>query len=161
MKRVSTLIGAVAVMLWATSAFAQAKPDFSGSWTLDAEKTAAANPQMQAGGGGGRGGRGGGAGAMTIKHDGSTLTVETQGRQGPQSVAYKLDGSEVQVPGGRGGAATAKAMWEGTTIVISTTRDMQGQMTTTKQTYSMDGDWLVVARETPNGTMKVYYKKGM
>jgi len=160
MKRVSMLIGAVAVVLWAASAFAQAKPDFSGSWTLDAEKTAAANPEMAAGGGGGRGGRGGGAGAMTIKHDGSSLTVETQGRQGPQSVTYKLDGSEVQVPGGRGGAATAKAVWEGTTIVISTTRDMQGQMMTNKQVYSMDGAWLVVARENPNGTFKAYYKKG-
>jgi len=159
MKRVSTVVGALAVVLWAAGAFAQAKPDFSGSWTLDAEKTAAANPEMQAGGGG-RGGRGGGMGAMTIKHDGSTLTVETQGRQGPQSIAYKLDGTEVQVPGGRGGAASAKAMWEGMTIVISTTRDMQGQMMTTKAVYSMDGDWLVVTRETQNGTIKTYYKKG-
>lgn len=159
MKRVSTVIGALAVVLWAASAFAQAKPDFSGSWTLDAEKTAAANPSMQAGGGG-RGGRGGGMGAMTIKHDGSTLTVEMQGRQGPQTIAYKLDGTEVQVPGGRGGAASAKAVWEGTTIVISTTRDMQGQMMTSKQVYSMEGDWLVVTRDTQNGPVKAYYKKG-
>ena len=41
MKRMSILFGTAAMLLWATSAFAQAKPDFSGTWTVDAEKTTA------------------------------------------------------------------------------------------------------------------------
>jgi hypothetical protein len=165
MKRVATVLSAAAVVLWAAGVFAQGKPDFSGSWAIDAEKTAAANPNMGGGGGGGRGG--GGGGAMTIKQEGSSLTVETQGRQGPQSVTYKLDGSEVSVPGGRGGAATAKAVWEGNTVVITVTRDMQGTMVTSKQVYSMEGDWMVVTATNPGRgggdptTTKRYYKKGM
>lgn len=169
MKRVSAVLGAAAVVLWAAGAFAQAKPDLSGSWTLDQEKTAAANPSAGGGGGGGgrRGGGGGGGGAMTIKQDATSITIETQGRQGPQSTTYKLDGSEVQVPGGRGGAATAKAMVEGNTIVINTTRQMQDNTITTKAVYSMEGEWLVVATTSPGRdggeptTFKRYYKKGM
>jgi hypothetical protein len=161
MKRVATVLSAAAVVLWAAGVFAQAKPDFSGSWTVDAEKTAAANPNM-AGGGGGRGG--GGGGAMTMKHVGSSLTIETQGRQGAVSTTYAIDGAAIEVPAGRGGGtAMAKAMWEGNTIAIVTTLET-GQR---KVVYSMEGDWLVVSTTQPGRdggaptTMKRYYKKGM
>ncbi|MBP8274949.1 MAG: hypothetical protein KAY59_10990, partial [Acidobacteria bacterium] len=66
MKRVVAVVGAVAMMLVAASAFAQAKPNFSGKWAMDAEKTTAANPNMGGGGGGGRMGGGAGGGATTI-----------------------------------------------------------------------------------------------
>ena len=159
MKRVSAVLGTAAVMLWAAGVLAQAKPDFSGTWTLDAEKTTAAGGAAPAGRGGG--------GGMTIKQDATSFT-RTAGREGAQPVVYKLDGSETQVPMGRGGAmATAKAAWEGNTIVISTTQDMQGTMVTRKAVYSMEGDWLVVATTAPPRgggdptTTKQYYKKSM
>ncbi len=161
MKRVSAVLSAAAVVLWVAGVAAQAKPNFAGTWTLDAEKTAAAG-----GGAGGGGGRGGGGGGMTIAHDATSFTL-TAGREGAQPVVYKLDGSDTQVPMGRGGTATAKAMWEGNTIVVSTTRDMQGTMITTKSVYSMEGDWLVVSvTAPPRGggdptTTKRYYKKSM
>ena len=59
MKRVVAVVGAVAMMLVAASAFAQAKTDFSGKWTPEAPAAGA-----PAGGGGGRGG--GMQGPMTI-----------------------------------------------------------------------------------------------
>jgi hypothetical protein len=163
MKRATAVLSTAAVVLWAAGVFAQAKPDFSGTWALDAEKTAAEGGAA----GGARGGRGGGGGAMTLKQDATSLT-RTAGREGAQPVVFKLDGSETQVPMGRGGMmATAKAMWEANTIVITTTRDMQGTMVTTKEVYSMEGDWLVVATTAPPRgggdptTTKRYYKKGM
>jgi len=165
MKRVSAVLSAAAVVLWAAGAFAQAKPDFSGSWTLDQEKTAAANPAGGGGGGGRRGGGGGGGGAMTIKQDATSFTIETQGRQGPQSQTYKLDGSETQLTGRGGG--TAKAMWEGSTIVVDATRQMQDNTITTKTVYSMEGEWMVVSITGAGRgggeptTTKRYYKKGM
>ncbi|HUF47108.1 MAG TPA: hypothetical protein VMM93_04770 [Vicinamibacterales bacterium] len=166
MKRVSIVLSTAAVVLWAAGAYAQAKPDFSGTWALDAEKTASANPEGAGGGRGGRGGGGGGGGAMTIKQDATSFTF-TAGREGAQPVVYKLDGSDTQVPMGRGGMGTAKAMWEGSTIVINTTRDMQGTMMTTKAVYAMEGDWLVVSTTNPGReggpatTFKRYYRKGM
>ena len=62
---------AAAVLAVATMAFAQ-KPDFSGTWTLDAEASGA-----PAGGGGGGGGRGGGRGGLgqggTVKQTATEL----------------------------------------------------------------------------------------
>ena len=75
MKRARVGIIAAAILAVASVAFAQ-KPDFSGTWTLDAEASGLAAP---AGGGGGGGGRGGGAlgnGPATVKQTADTLTVE-------------------------------------------------------------------------------------
>src|SRR6476619_2244073 len=125
MRRVMllALIGAIVLPF---SARAQGKADFSGTWTLD---TAKSDPAPQ-----GRGGGGGGGGTQTIKQTGTELAVTTEGRQGPQTMTYKLDGSEStnQVMG-RGGAQTVKstAKWDGSSLVIDTTRDIQGMTITT------------------------------
>src|SRR5438128_1927101 len=80
MKRVLVFALAAAVVL-PFHARAQAKPDFSGTWTLD---TAKSDPAPQ-----GRGGGGGGAGSITIKQTGAELAVTSEGRQGPQTMTYK------------------------------------------------------------------------
>src|SRR5690349_16425546 len=89
MRRLSVLLIALALALPA-AAWAQGKPDFSGSWTLNTEKS---DPPPQRGGGGGGGGRGGG-GPQTIKQTATTLSITTQGRGGEQTRTYNLDGSE-------------------------------------------------------------------
>jgi len=158
MKRV-LLTALVAAMVIPFPARAQGKPDFSGTWTLD---TAKSDPPPQ-----GRGGGGGGA-TLTIKQTGTELAVTSEGRQGPQTMTYKLDGSpssnEVM---GRGGAQTVKstAKWEGATLVIETTRDIQGMSITTKEVRSLSADGKVMtiesATQTPQGEMKrkVVYTK--
>ena len=171
MRRVTALVGAAAVVLWAASVFAQAK-NFSGTWTIDQEKTTAANPAPAGGGGGGGGragggggGRGGAQGPMTIKQDATTFSIERQGPNGPTTTTYTLDGKPHKVTMGQGEAdVTAKVV--GATIEIDTTQDMNGTPTTRKTVYSMDGEWLVSAATNPgrNGgeatTRKTYYKKG-
>jgi len=152
MKRVLLLAMATAVVL-PFHARAQAKPDFSGTWTLD---TAKSDPAPQ-----GRGGGGGGAGSVTIKQTGAELAVTSEGRQGPQTMTYKLDGSESsnQVMG-RGGASTAKsvAKWDGSSLVIETTRDFNGMSITSKEVRRLDngGKEMVVetTAQTPNGEQK-------
>src|SRR6476660_56044 len=84
MRRV-LLTAMVAAVIIPFTARAQSKPDFSGTWTLD---TAKSDPAPQ-----GRGGGGGGAGSVTIKQTGTELVVTSEGRQGPQTMTYKLDGS--------------------------------------------------------------------
>lgn len=164
----------MAVLLWATAAYAQ-KPNFSGKWTVDAEKTAAANPNAMAGGGGGGGGRGGagggrggGGGSFEIKQDATTLTrtaIMQDGSAGTASV-YKLDGSESKnmQPGRQGGDPTevvSHAKWVGNTIEITTTT-ANGE---SKAVYSMDGADLKIANTNPgrNGgeatTRTTIYKK--
>lgn len=155
-----------ALVLSVTAAAAQEKPDFSGEWTLDSDKTSAANPDMPAGGRGGRGGRGmmmgGGTGPLTLTLDETTFTREAEGPQGPVTFVYTLDGSPQDIAMGPM-QGTAKAAWDGNTIAVETT--MQGQMGsfTSKTVYAFEDEWLVVSTtaETPNGEInrKQYYKK--
>jgi hypothetical protein len=158
MKRVLflALAASLAVMPYAT--FAQGKPSFAGTWTLDAAKSDPAPAGRGgggggAGGGGGRGGGGGGAaGPQTITQTATDITI------GPNT--YKLDGSETTIEG-RGGPQKAKAMWEGNNLVITTVVDFNGQSITTKATRSLsaDGKEMTVTTETPQGSRKQVYTK--
>ena len=150
MNRVLLLTIAGAMIL-PFPARAQGKADFSGTWTLD---TAKSDPPPQ-----GRGG--GGGGSMTIKQTGTELTITSEGRQGPQTLTYKLDGSEsTNQMMGRGGATTVKstAKWDGSSLVIETTRDFNGMSITTKEARRLDngGKEMQVesTTQTPNGEQK-------
>src|SRR5215471_20195227 len=155
MKRVATLALAAAIVI-PFSARAQSKPDFSGTWTMDAAKS---DPAPQ-----GRGG--GGGGTQTVKQTATELSVQTEGRQGPQTMVYKLDGSpSTNKVMGRGGEQEVKstAKWDGSSLVIETTREIQGMSITSKEVRKMDGASMVVETSvtTPQGEQKrkVVYNK--
>jgi hypothetical protein len=153
-------------------AFAQAKADFSGTWTFDEAKS---DPAGGPGGGGGGGGRPGGGGRMgggtpsklVIKQTASDLTVETTTASGAQTAVYKLDGSE-SVNKTAMGESKAKATWEGSTLVIAGKQALstpQGNFEIdVKDVYSLaDGVLTVTAtRVTPRGetTRKLVFNKG-
>src|SRR5436309_13478207 len=129
---------AALVVALAVAGYAQ-KTDFSGVWTPEpaADTTTAAPP---AGGGGGGGGRGGG-GPMTVKQTATELSVETQGRNGPTTRTYKLDGTETEMPMGQM-TAKVSAKWDGNKLVITTKSD-NGEQT---QTWSLADGKLKVDR---------------
>jgi hypothetical protein len=158
MKRKLGMAAALVVAL-AVSGYAQKKPDFSGTWTVDTEKS---DPAPEGGPGGGRSGRGPGMmGPLTIKQAADSLSIESQGRQGtPQTRTYKLDGSEQEITFGQM-TAKAKARWDGDKIVIETTRNgRDGTPFTTSVTYSLNADGTLTAdNKTPMGSRKVVYKK--
>jgi hypothetical protein len=160
MKR-AVLMSAVAAALMTVSLGAQGR-NFGGTWSIDAEKTAASNPAMSGGrgGGGARGGGGGGAIVAT-----SATTTATAG-----AVAVGGGGR------GGGGGGVARSGGAGTPAVTTVTVDantftlVQGQTTTSYRTdgsvtnldnemrkasakASWQGDKLVVetTTETPNG----------
>jgi hypothetical protein len=165
-RQVTAVLGAVAMVVMANAAAAQEKPNFAGKWELDAEKTAAANPNAGGGGGGGgRGGRGGGMmGPMSLAIDGTTLTITRDGQNGPIVQTYKLDDSEQTVTMGQG-EAKVKAKWDGATIVVVTTTQGPNGARTSTAVYSIDGNNLVIATtQPPRGggdpvTNKRVYKK--
>src|SRR5687768_2411671 len=140
---------ALVVALVATAA-AQAKTDFSGTWTFDEAKSDPA--PARAGGGGGGGGRGGGrmggapATAMTIKQTAGELTLDRTTAQGAQTVILKLDGSESKNTIGVG-PATSKAVWDGSRLVVTTIQTVQGRgggeiTINSKEIYSVQGNVL-------------------
>ena len=159
MKRALIVAVALAALVaLPVAGWAQAKPDFSGSWTMDPAKS---DPAPARGGGGGGGGRGGGRGGgvamqMTIKQTPAALTIDRTMGQGTQTAVYKLDGSESTNTVGQG-EAKSKAMWDGSKLVITTTQSItgpNGAMTIdSKDVYSLDGGMLTLenTRTTPNG----------
>jgi hypothetical protein len=159
MKRARIGVIAAAVLAVATMAFAQT-PDFSGTWTPDPAASGAPAGGTGGTGTGGTGTGGGGmrgaGGPMTVKHQGSTLTIERQGREGAtQTVTYKLDGSETEIPMGQG-TAKATAKIDGGKLVI-VTKTEQGENT---QTWTLNGGVLTIERAGARGTSKTVYKKG-
>jgi hypothetical protein len=165
-KKVLALAMTVALALPALT-WAQAKADFSGTWTFDEAKSDPA-------GGGGGGGRGGGGrmgggppSKLVIKQTGTELTVESTLANGAQTAVYKLDGSESANKTGMG-ESKSKATWEGANLVLTgkqTITTQQGEMQIdTKEVYSVAGPVLTITttRVTPRGetTRKLVFNKG-
>src|SRR5689334_21291382 len=172
MRRVTAMLSAAAIVLAAVSLVAQAKPSFAGKWVMDA---AAAPAPPAGGGGGGRGGGRGGGGLgqeLTITQDANTMTIEYMaGGQAPAPVklVYKLDGSaSVNKMMARGAEVeqTSKAVWAGSTLVVTTQINMGGNAVEQKRVFAIEGGNLTIETTQPGrdggpGTpAKVTYKKG-
>jgi hypothetical protein len=160
MKRVRVGIIGAAVLAVAAVAFAQAKPDFSGTWTLD---EAASGAPAGGGGGGGRGGGALGNGPATVKQTADTLTIERTQGENKVVTTYKLDGTESKnTMMGRGGTpaeSTSVAKWDGNKLTITSKQDMGGQMVESTQTWTVSGSTLTVESTNARGTQKRVYKK--
>ena len=170
MKRAAVLVSALAVVLYTVGISAQAKPNFAGTWVMEAPATRAAPPAGGGGGGGRGGGRGGGAISgmeVTIAQDATTLTITKMGggqNPAPVVLKYTLDGKDSKnTTMGRGGevVATSQAVWDGAKLTITTTADQGRGPTTTKQSIWMEGGNIVVENFGADGTSmsKITYKK--
>ena len=136
-------------------AFAQGKPDFSGTWTLDPAKS-----QMGGGGAPGGGGRGP-AGPITITQTATELTRQVTGREGqPITLTYKLDGTESTNTMGPT-TARSKASWDGNKLVLKTVRETPNGTVEATDTWSLsaDGKELTIHSSTPRGERTMVYTK--
>jgi hypothetical protein len=158
MKR-TVVFGLVFVFLAVVMMAAQGKPNFSGTWTLDPEKSQMGGaPGGAPPGGGARGVMGGGP--MTITQTANELTVERTMGGNAMKTVYKLDGTESVNETARG-KSTSVAKWDGTKLVITTKSEgRQGPVERTV-TWSMEGENLVQESAMgQGGTSKMVYKKG-
>ena len=124
------------------------KANFSGTWTLNAEKST-----MGQGGGGGQGGQRMGGGNMVAKQEGNVLTIDRTrpGRDGGDPVTtttkYTLDGKE-SVNAAQRGDSKSVATWssDGKTLTVVTNRtfDMNGESRTMKTTE----EWTLTSANT-------------
>jgi hypothetical protein len=168
-ERVLTGIITVAIALVTASvATAQAKPNFSGTWTLDVEKS-----DMGGRGPGGSGPGGGGPGRpmdakVVITQTAGELSIDQQVNGNSNVLMIKLDGSESVNTGMRGGEVKSKARWDGATLIVQSVQTMRtpnGERTLeTTETRSLapDGSMIVErTTETPRGTrtQKLVFKK--
>jgi len=147
-----------------TIAKAQAKPDFSGKWVQDMEKS---DPMGGPGGGGGRGPAG--PQTLTITQTATELVITRETPMGAMKTVYKLDGTESVNQVGRGGSSKTTSHWEGNTLVTEGTQTMttpNGEMTSqVKEVRSLDADGNMVVVTTTKSergerTRKLVFKKG-
>jgi hypothetical protein len=160
-------IFALAALSLATAPVVAQKPDFSGSWKLNAE---ASDPMGGPGGGGQRGPGGmGRATELFITHSDSKIVIEAKMGDQSRVTTYYLDGRESKNPGMRGAEMTTKSTWAENTIVTEGENTMttpMGEMTIkTREVRSMSADGkqmtVVLTTTTPQGerTRKTVYDK--
>ncbi|MEX2270945.1 MAG: hypothetical protein WD690_05715 [Vicinamibacterales bacterium] len=161
MKR--AIFSGILAVLFTAGALAQAKPDFSGTWTLDPEKSVMGGRQ----GGGGRGGGRGGAAPITITVEGSKLSVARQQGENTVTTVYLLDGTvskntQAGRQGGEPTEVTYTSKWDGAKLV-TTIVNPRG---TSTETRWIDADGTMVVETTRTGqdgtpqVTKLVYKKG-
>jgi hypothetical protein len=132
---IAALVAVLAVVTFSLDTSAQAKPDFSGTWVMDAAKS---DPPQQMGGGGGggmgggRGGMGGGRGGMGGGVAGPVVISQSEAelkiQRGDQTFVYKLDGSESTNPGMGGAQTSSRTRWDGVRLVTDSKQSMSGPM---------------------------------
>ena len=97
MKLVTLCLALVVAAFGAVGLAAQDKPNFSGTWI-------AVGPQQA-------------IRELTLKHDGSTLSLE--GEPDVTKRTFKLDGSDTEMSAPDGKPLLARAAWEGKTLVVT------------------------------------------
>jgi hypothetical protein len=143
------------VLVSATLASAQGKPNFTGKWALAAPNAAEVgmNPT-----------------SMTVTQDDKTITLLSTGQMGEIKTIFNLDGTQAKSPIEVQGMTidrVTKSTWDGNKLVLTTVSDFQGQTFETKQIWSLGTDGaLTVDATRPDFqgggapiTSKLVYKK--
>jgi hypothetical protein len=122
------------IMLGTTSALsiAQARPDLSGTWVMDRERSESAIQSEPIGPT---------TVAIVQSAEDMVLTITSGDQSG--TVTYRFDGRPSAIPGG-----SATSHWEGNALVTEAVRTINGQTVTTKETrrLSSSGDEMIVER---------------
>lgn len=145
MRRTMAFITALVILVLAAppGAFAQAKPDLSGTWLLNFDKS---GPEVA----------GNGADVpfpsqLVVTQSSTELSVKRSSvRQAPFAAVYKLDGSRVSVEAPAGITETGEAKFDGATLVITSHRSFSSPAGDTvvefKEVWSISGNVLTVKK---------------
>jgi hypothetical protein len=130
MRKLLTVLALAATAI-ASPLAAQAHPDFSGTWVMDAKTAPQGLTSL----------------TMVIKQDPKTINVVTDVNttMGAQKVTnvFNLDGSDSKnsMSGPGGTVETVSTVgWEGPAMVVATKASMQGQEITQNEKWSLGGD---------------------
>ena len=159
MKHITLLL--VAVILGSSAAWAQGKPDFSGTWRLSATTP----PNYP-----GSAGWGVPSPTLVVKQSATEVTIQA-GQYGamPMTVVYKLDGSDTiwEAPSATQSGTTAtvrwrtKARWDGSKLILFTWNTALNQM---RDVMTLTNGALTIQRGTeqpgPSTNAMLTYTKG-
>ena len=161
MTRLMIALSATLVLGAQAAAFAQGRPDFSGTWRISQSKSSRAvvgnTPDIQF------------PSQLEVKQTASDISVvATSVRQRPVSATYKLDGSKVNVQAPEGITETGQATLNGSNLVIMSRRSFSSPagdvVVDFKEVWTANGNELTVEKtrtqvgDTPS-TQKAVYDK--
>lgn len=120
----SLLPAALAVVLIAQATTA-AKPDFSGIWTMDRERSESAMQEQPIG-----------RVSVSITQTGTNVTIQTTREGKPEVVTYTIE----EMPNAPGviGAGTRRAYWDGLTLVTEGAGNVQGQTVSVREARTLN-----------------------
>jgi hypothetical protein len=142
----SLLPAALAVALLA-QAMTAAKPDFSGMWTMDKERSESALQEQPIG-----------TVTMSIKHSGTNLTIETTRDGKPQVATYTIE----ELPNNPGvmGAGTHRAYWDGLRLITEGAGNVQGQTVSVREARTLNAKGTEMTIETMVAVQHGYSFRG-
>ena len=114
---------------------AQSKPDFSGTWTMDRERsesphqTTSFEPPT-----------------FVISQTDADVTIETRRGSASSQVRYPIGSATTAAQAGAGGGA--RAYWSGASLVTESNRTVQGQTVSVRETRSLDASGAEMTVET-------------
>ena len=161
MKRVIIALSAALTVGALTGAFAQGRPDFSGTWRISQSKSSRSvvgnTPDIQF------------PSQLEVKQTATDISVvATSVRQRPLSATYKLDGSKVNVQAPEGITETGQAVVNGSNLVITSRRSFSSPagdvVVDFREVWTANGNELTVEKtrtqvgDTPS-TQKAVYDK--
>lgn len=120
----SLLPAALAVAL-VSQAMTAAKPDFSGTWTMDRERSESAMQEQPIG-----------RVTMSITQTGPNLTIETTRDGKPEVATYTIE--EMTHGPGVVGAGTRRAYWDGLKLVTEGAGNVQGQTVSVREARTLN-----------------------
>ena len=139
------------ILAFSGSAFAQAKPDFSGTWTLDMAKSdlGQGKPSTQAATR---------TVTVVIKQTPAVLAIERKAGERVETATLKLDGSESVNKSPSGQDIKSTSRWVASTLVtksMMSTGDGTAEMSDVRS-LSADGKVMTIdmTRKTPRGDVK-------
>lgn len=135
MKRFAPL---VILALAATPVHAQTRPDFSGTWTMDMTRSAAAVQNEPVG-----------PTTLVISQGSTQLNIETQRDGKTWQIAYVPGSAEAMTNRtNRSNLLTSMWYWDGPRLVTETVRDINGQTVRTREAHSLDPSGSEMSIET-------------
>lgn len=142
----SLLPAALAVALLA-QAMTAAKPDFSGTWTMDRERSESAMQEQPIG-----------TVTVSVKHTGTNLTIETTRDGKPEVANYTIE----ERPNGPGviGAGTRRAYWEGLRLITEGSGNVQGQTVSVREARTLNATGTEMTIETTVTVQHGYTLRG-
>ena len=130
----SLLPAALAVALFAQTMTA-AKPDFSGTWTMDRERSESAMQEQPIG-----------PVTVAVTQTSTNLTVQTTRDGKPEVATYTIE--ELRNGPGVMGAGTRRAYWDGLKLVTEGAGNVQGQTVSVREARTLNATRTEMTVET-------------